>query len=165
MVPREGSYDLLSTATVHENQMSDHDRPKLNIWKSSDELDQITNDGIHENMINSTKWMSSKMRIMRNMMNGQDQTISDMSVNYTHKFEDHNKQYPNSPPLLAADQSNNSSSTVISNNNHTPIRVCSDCNTTKTPLWRSGPRGPKVILISLVLDLHIHFFLLKSTIY
>uniref|UniRef100_A0A0A9D5Z7 GATA-type domain-containing protein n=1 Tax=Arundo donax TaxID=35708 RepID=A0A0A9D5Z7_ARUDO len=24
------------------------------------------------------------------------------------------------------------------------IRVCSDCNTTKTPLWRSGPCGPKV---------------------
>lgn len=23
------------------------------------------------------------------------------------------------------------------------VRVCSDCNTTKTPLWRSGPRGPK----------------------
>ncbi|CAA7408784.1 unnamed protein product [Spirodela intermedia] len=23
------------------------------------------------------------------------------------------------------------------------IRVCSDCNTTKTPLWRSGPQGPK----------------------
>ncbi|XP_051131823.1 putative GATA transcription factor 22 [Andrographis paniculata] len=26
---------------------------------------------------------------------------------------------------------------------NTPIRVCSDCNTTKTPLWRSGPKGPK----------------------
>lgn len=24
------------------------------------------------------------------------------------------------------------------------VRVCSDCNTTKTPLWRSGPCGPKV---------------------
>ncbi|XP_078431254.1 uncharacterized protein LOC144703050 [Wolffia australiana] len=24
-----------------------------------------------------------------------------------------------------------------------PARVCSDCNTTKTPLWRSGPQGPK----------------------
>ncbi|CAA6666162.1 unnamed protein product [Spirodela intermedia] len=24
-----------------------------------------------------------------------------------------------------------------------PTRVCSDCNTTKTPLWRSGPQGPK----------------------
>ncbi|KAG0485058.1 hypothetical protein HPP92_009137 [Vanilla planifolia] len=23
------------------------------------------------------------------------------------------------------------------------VRVCSDCNTTKTPLWRSGPQGPK----------------------
>ncbi|KAG0465412.1 hypothetical protein HPP92_019576 [Vanilla planifolia] len=23
------------------------------------------------------------------------------------------------------------------------VRVCSDCNTTKTPLWRSGPLGPK----------------------
>ncbi|KAF3793307.1 putative GATA transcription factor 22 [Nymphaea thermarum] len=26
--------------------------------------------------------------------------------------------------------------------NH-PIRTCVDCNTTKTPLWRSGPLGPK----------------------
>lgn len=26
------------------------------------------------------------------------------------------------------------------------IRVCSDCNTTKTPLWRSGPCGPKVLI-------------------
>ncbi|XP_039125840.1 GATA transcription factor 21-like isoform X1 [Dioscorea cayenensis subsp. rotundata] len=26
---------------------------------------------------------------------------------------------------------------------NTFIRVCSDCNTTKTPLWRSGPQGPK----------------------
>ncbi|XP_012077289.1 GATA transcription factor 21 isoform X2 [Jatropha curcas] len=29
------------------------------------------------------------------------------------------------------------------NTNTTTIRVCSDCNTTTTPLWRSGPRGPK----------------------
>ncbi|CAD5329092.1 unnamed protein product [Arabidopsis thaliana] len=28
-------------------------------------------------------------------------------------------------------------------NNDCVIRICSDCNTTKTPLWRSGPRGPK----------------------
>lgn len=31
-----------------------------------------------------------------------------------------------------------------SNNAQTgSIRFCSDCNTTKTPLWRSGPQGPK----------------------
>ncbi|XP_039071558.1 GATA transcription factor 21-like [Hibiscus syriacus] len=28
-------------------------------------------------------------------------------------------------------------------NTNNAIRVCSDCNTTTTPLWRSGPRGPK----------------------
>ncbi|CAN8301667.1 unnamed protein product [Cochlearia groenlandica] len=28
-------------------------------------------------------------------------------------------------------------------NNNGVIRVCSDCSTTKTPLWRSGPQGPK----------------------
>lgn len=33
------------------------------------------------------------------------------------------------------------------NTSNFPIRVCSDCNTTKTPLWRSGPKGPKVTLI------------------
>ncbi|KAI3422912.1 GATA-type domain-containing protein [Psidium guajava] len=25
------------------------------------------------------------------------------------------------------------------------VRVCVDCNTSKTPLWRSGPRGPKTL--------------------
>ncbi|KAJ8528233.1 hypothetical protein K7X08_021925 [Anisodus acutangulus] len=38
---------------------------------------------------------------------------------------------------VETDYSSNSSSNTI------PIRVCSDCNTTKTPLWRSGPKGPK----------------------
>ncbi|CAL9186727.1 unnamed protein product [Musa hybrid cultivar] len=27
---------------------------------------------------------------------------------------------------------------------HTPPRVCADCRTSETPLWRSGPGGPKV---------------------
>lgn len=27
------------------------------------------------------------------------------------------------------------------------LRVCTDCNTSETPLWRSGPAGPKVIFI------------------
>ncbi|KAK8483888.1 hypothetical protein V6N13_144805 [Hibiscus sabdariffa] len=44
----------------------------------------------------------------------------------TLKFEDQQQQTSSSP-----DHSCNT------------IRVCADCNTTKTPLWRSGPRGPK----------------------
>ncbi|XP_042509006.1 GATA transcription factor 21-like [Macadamia integrifolia] len=83
-------------------------------------------DGDHGNQGNSggpVKWMSSKMRLMRKMMKFQDR---------------HHQQQPPSP-LLDTDNSSNNSS----NNNNNTVRVCSDCNTTKTPLWRSGPRGPK----------------------
>ncbi|KAK7321595.1 hypothetical protein VNO77_32398 [Canavalia gladiata] len=31
------------------------------------------------------------------------------------------------------------------NNTTTTTRVCSDCNTSTTPLWRSGPKGPKTL--------------------
>ncbi|KAK9131142.1 hypothetical protein Sjap_011629 [Stephania japonica] len=68
----------------------------------------------------SAKWMSSKMRLMKRMMNS-SQPVSD-------NFHQ-NQQNP----------SNNSTNSSNGNN----VRVCSDCNTTKTPLWRSGPRGPK----------------------
>lgn len=42
---------------------------------------------------------------------------------------------------LVTDDSNYNSS---SNNNSVTARVCADCHTTKTPLWRTGPTGPKV---------------------
>lgn len=37
------------------------------------------------------------------------------------------------------------------------IRFCSDCSTTKTPLWRSGPQGPKVVVDPMKLLSHLHF--------
>ncbi|KAK7283203.1 hypothetical protein RIF29_12575 [Crotalaria pallida] len=39
--------------------------------------------------------------------------------------------------------STNPSSSYNTNNSIT--RVCSDCNTSSTPLWRSGPNGPKTL--------------------
>jgi hypothetical protein len=41
-------------------------------------------------------------------------------------------------PSQRSPHSNNSGGNNIT-------RVCSDCKTTTTPLWRSGPMGPKVI--------------------
>lgn len=79
--------------------------------------------------------MSSKMRLMHKMQNS-DRVSLKITNNETKKLENRQKQTSSS---LEADLSRNSSS-----NNNNPIRVCADCNTTKTPLWRSGPKGPKV---------------------
>ncbi|PKU77610.1 putative GATA transcription factor 22 [Dendrobium catenatum] len=65
------------------------------------------------------KWMSSKMRIMRKMLNS-NQTPKIKTRRNNHQHQDQKQ----------AAQDN-------------IIRVCSDCSTTKTPLWRSGPHGPK----------------------
>lgn len=70
----------------------------------------------------SMKWMSSKMRVMPKMMNSNSDKPACRSV--VHKFNDQIKYSTNY-------------------NSNDFVRVCSDCNTTKTPLWRGGPQGPK----------------------
>ncbi|XVF35015.1 hypothetical protein REPUB_Repub18cG0108600 [Reevesia pubescens] len=94
---------------------------KLSIWKKEERVESST----HQSQENcAAKWMSSKMRIMRKMMSS-DHT--DLLNSSTPKFEDQKLQ-----PSFSPDNCSNNT-----------IRVCADCNTTKTPLWRSGPRGPK----------------------
>ncbi|GLT47821.1 hypothetical protein SLA2020_214830 [Shorea laevis] len=94
---------------------------KFSIWKEEDKMKENSDQSDH----GSVKWMSSKMRLMRKMM----------------KSSDHGQKYEDQKPSSALETDNSSSSSH--NNINTTIRVCADCNTTKTPLWRSGPRGPK----------------------
>lgn len=35
-------------------------------------------------------------------------------------------------------------SSEISSPERSDVKTCADCGTTKTPLWRGGPAGPKV---------------------
>lgn len=98
---------------------------KLSISSEKEER----NDQNQSENSSSVKWMSSKMRMMKRMM------YSSSDAAATQKLEDHQKQPPSSS--LELDNSNNTTTTTNT------IRVCADCNTTKTPLWRSGPRGPK----------------------
>ncbi|ONK59301.1 uncharacterized protein A4U43_C08F5040 [Asparagus officinalis] len=75
----------------------------------------------------STKWMSSKMRLMKKML-GTDQILTNK--------QRRSQSLQDQTQLNQASRSSNISSNEI-------IRVCSSCKTTKTPLWRSGPQGPK----------------------
>ncbi|KAK6139614.1 hypothetical protein DH2020_026638 [Rehmannia glutinosa] len=99
---------------------------------SSYEIKNMVNNGlklsldqgnyISENKDNSLKWMSSKMRLMQSMKNPV-YVAPKLISSATAKLEEDLKPQPSS-----------SLETDISSNNcsyNSPIRVCSDCNTTK----------------------------------
>lgn len=104
----------------------------------------------------SVKWMSSKMRLMRKMMSS-GQTIVSSPTNYNSSIP---RTHLDSPQSSSdEDDDDHSSSSSLTSN----IRVCSDCNTTKTPLWRSGPKGPKVWIQLLQSHfLKLYYFLCTS---
>ncbi|KAE9601617.1 hypothetical protein Lal_00040713 [Lupinus albus] len=104
---------------------------KVTVWKEDrgENLQAVAEDG-------SMKWIPSKMRIMRKMMASDQTRGSYVAGSSTQKIE-HQKQ-PLSP--FGTD---NSSNNYPNHSTINTVRVCSDCHTTKTPLWRSGPRGPK----------------------
>ncbi|KAL2455750.1 putative GATA transcription factor 22 [Abeliophyllum distichum] len=85
------------------------------------------------------KWTSST-RSMEDTILYSDHKSLKFSTSRTTKLEVHKRQSSSS---LETDLSSNALSFNNNNNDNSPIRVCADCNTTKTPLWRSGPKGPK----------------------
>ncbi|KAJ8766940.1 hypothetical protein K2173_011758 [Erythroxylum novogranatense] len=96
---------------------------KFSLSKNEDKEEYLSDNS------SSVKWMSSKMRLMKKMTTS-DQTVQDTPETTRRKFGDHTER-----SSLIPSTENNSSNNAI--------RVCADCSTTKTPLWRSGPRGPK----------------------
>ncbi|XP_012070580.1 GATA transcription factor 18 isoform X2 [Jatropha curcas] len=54
-----------------------------------------------------------------------------------------NTPYATPPPNKTSRGSNSSSNNNSSNNDPLLARRCANCDTTSTPLWRNGPRGPK----------------------
>ncbi|KAL8160855.1 hypothetical protein V2J09_012344 [Rumex salicifolius] len=125
-----GSYDH---TTLEINKKANNGL-KFSICKKEDKnfgVEYGGGSGVGEINGSPIKWMSSKMRLMKKMM----KTEEDHKAKVDHSRVDN---------TLAIKSSNNGSSNNNNNNNESAtIRVCSDCNTTKTPLWRSGPRGPK----------------------
>ncbi|XP_076917842.1 uncharacterized protein LOC143607999 [Bidens hawaiensis] len=123
------AYDVDRVENQDERGLSANDELKFSLWKRE------TYD--HVNDENQLKWMSSKMRVMLKMKKTDPSKSNTLRSPVKElKLEDHHDhQEPTSSPMDETVHSNTS--------NNIPIRVCSDCNTTKTPLWRSGPQGPK----------------------
>ena len=139
-------------------------RLKLTIRKKDHHEDQT--DFLHQNQtksnLDSDKWMMSpKMRLIKNIITNNKQSTDHTSKNNNDHKEDHHLLNQKisleedhdedlkkiSPRTTTAVTRENRDNTINENgygNNNGLIRVCSNCNTTKTPLWRSGPRGPKV---------------------
>lgn len=131
---------------------TDHSGLKLSIsWKKEDRKDGNSGEN------RSVKWMSSKMRLMKKMMNpdsstsaaagghGGDSMPISTASSVQPKIEDHNHHQRQKQLSSYSSLESNTSSDKSYTATAAAVRVCADCNTTKTPLWRSGPQGPKVI--------------------
>lgn len=111
---------------------------KLSLWRKEEKYEN------HEGEKNPEKVMvPAKMKLVKKMRSSSDRANMEVTNVTAMKIEDHQKGGGPSSSSLETDHSSNSSSS--NNGGNVPIvRVCADCNTTKTPLWRSGPKGPKV---------------------
>lgn len=87
----------------------------------------VASHGLSQDQVQG-QWMPSNIRFVRKMMN---------SDHVTEKKQRRTSTQANQQDQTTRNSNNNSS--------HDIVRVCSACNTTKTPLWRTGPCGPKVI--------------------
>ncbi|XP_056166509.1 putative GATA transcription factor 22 [Syzygium oleosum] len=110
--------------TVSKSETSDQGRQKSFSFNGENGEEVNRDFGI--------KWMPLKMRFMQKMKN---------KIYSNGSTEDESMQVVDE----SAKNHHRRDRTEIrfSSNGNNAIRVCADCNTTTTPLWRSGPRGPK----------------------
>ncbi|KAI5393501.1 hypothetical protein KIW84_060580 [Lathyrus oleraceus] len=80
------------------------------------------------------KWTSSKMRLMKKLM------IPERSYDAATNEE---KAIINTSASAATTPSNRGFQNERYNQGSPTARACVECQTTSTPLWRSGPMGPK----------------------
>ncbi|CAI9766023.1 unnamed protein product [Fraxinus pennsylvanica] len=141
-----------SRSRIYQHQQHQEDEGCVSYPGGSNEITKMEEDGLKLSLVwkrdqdhgespwenNPVQWMSSKTRLMEDTKYS-DHGSRKIAGNCMMKLEDHMRQYSSSSEIEL------SSNTSSYNNNidNSPIRVCADCNTTKTPLWRSGPKGPK----------------------
>ncbi|CAK9328235.1 unnamed protein product [Citrullus colocynthis] len=116
---------------------------RFTIWK---EIDKRETSSCGENNITTNndlvKCSSSSSSKIRFLINSTQTETATQTTNSGRNFQDLNPILSSSSPSPSSlDQTNKRTSAL--HDSGAILRTCSDCNTTKTPLWRSGPRGPK----------------------
>ncbi|XP_038878562.1 GATA transcription factor 21 [Benincasa hispida] len=118
---------------------------RFTIWKQIDKRESSSccennnNNNTHNDLV---KWSSSSSSSkIKFLINSNQTETATRTIDSGRNFQDLNQTSP-TPSPSSFDQTNKRTSTALQDGGAI-IRTCSDCNTTKTPLWRSGPRGPK----------------------
>uniref|UniRef100_A0A6N2NLP0 GATA-type domain-containing protein n=1 Tax=Salix viminalis TaxID=40686 RepID=A0A6N2NLP0_SALVM len=118
---RSSDHKLFPSSSFHP-MVNDDDSNFHKLFSSK------TEDSTEGSGDSSVNWMPSRMRLMQKMTSSNRSETDHQPTKFMLKF--HDRTYLNNEIINTPSNSSN-------------IRVCSDCNTTSTPLWRSGPRGPK----------------------
>ncbi|XP_022987812.1 GATA transcription factor 21 isoform X2 [Cucurbita maxima] len=123
LLRRSSSHHLSSSSSSLSFPAPDHsnsdDPRRLQLKHESESSSCCENHNTHNDLVNWSS--SSKIRLLIN--SNQINTATQM--------------------IDGARNSHDLNRTTMLNDGAAIIRTCSECNTTKTPLWRSGPRGPK----------------------
>ncbi|KAL6985526.1 hypothetical protein U1Q18_018902 [Sarracenia purpurea var. burkii] len=116
---------IIASSSVQPTVDTAKNSHELSIYKLQHEAED------HKRDYKTERWMPSKMRLIRKMTNtmARFEASRGKKERIVQKFGDQ-------------EQDDGGINSPITGNNIV-IRVCSDCKTTKTPLWRSGPQGPK----------------------
>ncbi|XP_040997861.1 putative GATA transcription factor 22 [Juglans microcarpa x Juglans regia] len=132
--------------SIFEDQSQEHDEKKsveedgninphkLSLCQREEEYGDQSKNTAHDGPVQYS-CMSSKKRWMQKMMDPNCPAANNKPVRIIYKKFQNNLQNGDSDQL--------SSPNCSSNSTNSNARVCADCNTTTTPLWRGGPRGPK----------------------
>lgn len=135
---QEGNYGFRGGSS--SNNIKNKAEPGINLTDLWNEEYHDAPDKRHANKdeddYNPVLWVPSKITPMQKKMKNSNLNHVTLKINSSVANMIDDQKIPASVHSWETD-----SSSGISYSN--PIRVCSDCNTTKTPLWRSGPNGPK----------------------
>nr|ACJ84046.1 unknown [Medicago truncatula] len=147
-----------SSSSNHQQQLYNSSSESVMVDSSSARDTNLSSsleleDSSKKNSHGSEKWISSKMRLMNKMINTTATVATTPIMRPNNSIAaTTDKAIKTTTPMMSPSNFGTSprnqnvrysQTSPSSNSGNNTVRVCSDCSTSHTPLWRSGPMGPK----------------------